>query len=306
MPDITVSVIITAYNAQDTIGNCIQAVLDMNYPKEQYEILVVDNNSKDGTANIIKKYPVTYVLENQNQSPAASRNTGAKSAKGMYLAFIDDDQFVDSDWLARIIILFEDKKVGAVGGVNTFKPEEARENDAAFIIQKDEWDTDDLNVDENFFQLGGGNSVVKADYFNGINGFDISMFSSEDFDFYYRLKQEFNCLIKIALQAKVYNFVRNENQLVKREYRIGFGDAILSKKYSFLKKNNIKIFLNVLITLLKSFVAILLTFIKLHDKEQKRNKINFIWLNIRMKTANFLGRLHYILKWKNGIIPADW
>ncbi|MEO0119589.1 MAG: glycosyltransferase family A protein, partial [candidate division WOR-3 bacterium] len=66
--------IVPAYNAEKTIGKCIESILAQNIEKE---VIIVDNGSTDNTANIIKKYPVKYILETK-KSPAAARNRGLK------------------------------------------------------------------------------------------------------------------------------------------------------------------------------------------------------------------------------------
>jgi len=51
-----VSVIVPVYNGEKTIAECVKSLLSQDYPKDRYEIIIVDNNSKDQTAEIIKKY----------------------------------------------------------------------------------------------------------------------------------------------------------------------------------------------------------------------------------------------------------
>ena len=76
-----ISVIVPLYNAGKTLDACIQSILNQNYPKKNYEIIVVDNHSTDNSADIIKKYPVQYVFE-KFPSPFKARNTGVKQSKG--------------------------------------------------------------------------------------------------------------------------------------------------------------------------------------------------------------------------------
>ena len=56
-----ISVIVPAYNALKTIGQCIEALLAQKYQRESYEVIVIDDGSADGTADIVRAYPVKYL-----------------------------------------------------------------------------------------------------------------------------------------------------------------------------------------------------------------------------------------------------
>lgn len=100
-----ISIIIPVYNGEKTIGECLNSLMNLDYPKHNYEVIVVDNNSQDKTKQITKQFPFIYLLE-KKQGAAAARNSGAKIAKGEILAFIDADVCVNSDWLSQITEAF--------------------------------------------------------------------------------------------------------------------------------------------------------------------------------------------------------
>ncbi|HOX55212.1 MAG TPA: glycosyltransferase, partial [Candidatus Omnitrophota bacterium] len=56
-----VSIIVPAYNSANKIASCLDSLLELNFPKDQREIIVVDNNSTDRTKEIVLRYPVLYV-----------------------------------------------------------------------------------------------------------------------------------------------------------------------------------------------------------------------------------------------------
>lgn len=119
-----VSVIVPAYNAETTIGRCIESLLSQTYPADQYEILVVDNKSKDNTKEIIRKYPVTYLFEDAIQTAYASRNNGLRRAKGTVIAFTDSDCIIDKNWIEQgVLSLSEPNVIGAAGRIAAFEPE---------------------------------------------------------------------------------------------------------------------------------------------------------------------------------------
>lgn len=103
-----ISVIITTYNAQDTIKNAIWSVLDTIY-KSKIEIIVVDDCSNDETTNIvediIKQHDnIKFIkLEENTGNPSKPRNIGIENAKGHYITFLDDDDEMNSDNLLNMV-----------------------------------------------------------------------------------------------------------------------------------------------------------------------------------------------------------
>ena len=81
-----VSIIVAAYNAEESIERCLEHLLNLDYP--DYEIIVVDNNSTDKTPGLIKKYNVIYLIEEKRGWPAA-RSRGIKYSKADFVANID-------------------------------------------------------------------------------------------------------------------------------------------------------------------------------------------------------------------------
>lgn len=83
------SIIIPSYNSLSTIKECLDAVSDLDY--ENYEVIVVDDCSNDGSVEVIKKFPYRLEALDQNVGSAQSRNIGAKQGKGEVLLFLDAD-----------------------------------------------------------------------------------------------------------------------------------------------------------------------------------------------------------------------
>ena len=115
------SVIIPTYNRAQMICDSLDSLLKQNLSTDDYEILVVDNNSKDDTKNVIEhyitahpNYNIRYIYESR-QGDFFARNRGAEEAKGEYLVFTDDDALFDCNYLNTILWLFQTYDVGAVG-----------------------------------------------------------------------------------------------------------------------------------------------------------------------------------------------
>lgn len=100
MPAITV--IVPFYNAGQYIERCIQSLLTQHYPRDDYEIIMVNNNSTDDSLTIIKKYSAIRCLNEKTQGAYSARNLGILEAKGDIIAFTDPDCVPDAHWLHHI------------------------------------------------------------------------------------------------------------------------------------------------------------------------------------------------------------
>ena len=109
-----ISIIIPAFNSELTIKRCISSIKSQKYPKENYEIIVVDDESSDNTVNIAKNAGADKVITIQHSSSGAARNTGSKHASGKILSFIDSDCIAQNGWLQTIEKEFEKNQV--IGG----------------------------------------------------------------------------------------------------------------------------------------------------------------------------------------------
>jgi len=108
-----VSVVIPAYNEEAYIGACLDSLLKQQIPPD--EIIVVDNNSTDNTAKIVKKYPVRLLRE-KKQGRASARNKGFNAAKYEIIARTDADSIAPPKWIKKIKQNFLDEKLIALSG----------------------------------------------------------------------------------------------------------------------------------------------------------------------------------------------
>lgn len=118
-----VSSIVCTYNRQDSILQCLEALSHQSLEPKGYEVIAVDNGSKDATPDLIKGFiqthptmQMTYVFE-EKQGLSHARNTGAKVAKSNILTYIDDDAIADPHLLEEILRVFtQHPSAGCVGG----------------------------------------------------------------------------------------------------------------------------------------------------------------------------------------------
>lgn len=120
-----VSVIIPTYNRCELVGFTLDSFIRQNIEKNDFEIIVADNNSSDNTKEVVKNFiethkdfKISYFLESR-QGVHYARNSAAKFAKGEYLYFTDDDMIADPNLLPELLYLFglDNKIASATGSV---------------------------------------------------------------------------------------------------------------------------------------------------------------------------------------------
>ena len=131
-----VSIVMPCYNEAGSIGKAIENLLNMNYPKNMIEIIVVDDQSKDNSVDIVRQYTKKYknvrlIVNKRNSGGAAEpTNIGIKAAKYDYIAVADADSYPEKDALIKMIgFLQKDKTIGGVtGAVLTKDPKTFMQN----------------------------------------------------------------------------------------------------------------------------------------------------------------------------------
>jgi glycosyltransferase involved in cell wall biosynthesis len=113
IPQYKATIAICTYNRVKLLQLCIESLSKINFPFDEFEVLVVDNNSTDNTAEICNAFPglyphlnFRYIVETQ-QGVGYTRTRGAKEAKGEIVAYIDDDCLAEENWLKRIVQFYD-------------------------------------------------------------------------------------------------------------------------------------------------------------------------------------------------------
>lgn len=111
-----ISVVVPFHNTEAYIEACINALLSQRYPQDGYEIIMVDNNSTDRTAEIVGRYPQIRLLSEAKAGSYAARNRGVAESRGTIIAFTDSDCSPNEDWLQGIRDAMSDPAVRLVQG----------------------------------------------------------------------------------------------------------------------------------------------------------------------------------------------
>lgn len=217
MNKVKVSVIIPTRNRKDSLSATIKSIAKLNYPKDQYEIIIVDDGSTDGTDNLVQelKYnlPVTlHYYKQESRGISATKNVAINNSHGTVLAFTDDDCIIEKTWLKKIVKYFNSSKIGAVGGPDKVPS-------TATLLAK----CIDYSV-TSFVGTGGvrqGKAVRLAKYYprgcnmavpkaviEKVGGFDETLVAGEDIELVYRIKRA-GYLVQYAHDAFVWHQRRN-------------------------------------------------------------------------------------------------
>lgn len=166
-----ISIVIPALNEADVIQRCLLSVNNLNYPKDLYEVIVVDNGSTDGTQNIALECGA-LVFEFPDVKIGRLRNLGVEQAKGDIIAFVDADCLPPKNWLINALKVLTDSNVGVVGG-NIKCP-----MDASWIEKY--WALEKGDVFTEVTTLATGSFIINRSVFDEVGGFNESLVAGED------------------------------------------------------------------------------------------------------------------------------
>ncbi|WP_276391718.1 glycosyltransferase [Eudoraea chungangensis] len=101
------SIIIPVYNVEKYLAKCLDSLLDQDLNKDEFEIIVVNDGSKDGSLEIANAYATKHshirIIDQENQGVGATRNNGLDSATGKYVYFLDPDDYVCTNSLSTLV-----------------------------------------------------------------------------------------------------------------------------------------------------------------------------------------------------------
>jgi glycosyltransferase involved in cell wall biosynthesis len=223
-----VSVVIPAYNAQDTIAQAVSHSLAQVKGPMEVEVVVVDDGSTDDTAEVAESAGAR-VIRQANSGPASARNRGWKSATGQVICFTDSDCVPTAGWLEDLLDGFINRQVGAVAGSYEIA------NTSSWLAH---WVHQEIMERHKrmppFVRAFGSYNVAIPRYvLQATGGFDpgYRQASGEDNDLSYRIIKK-GWRIAFRPQAKVAHFHPESLwQYLMEQYRHGFWRAKLYKAH---------------------------------------------------------------------------
>ena len=251
--EILVSVVVCTYNRADLLIGCLDSLKSQTLSESNYEVIVIDNNSCDQTQEIAKKFiaqiaNLRIILE-EKQGLSHARNRGWQEARGLYIAYMDDDAKAPSDWCERILAAFreQDATTAAVGGKilpwYLKKPPEWFSD----ILETRSWGDVPgfLSTDQARYGFSGSNMAFRKDVLSEYNGFNArfgmvgnKMYLAEETELFYRISADSNRLWYDP-EIMVYHLVPDANMKCAhrflRGYRAGTAMIRIEQRQVFSK-----------------------------------------------------------------------
>jgi glycosyltransferase involved in cell wall biosynthesis len=195
VPDITV--VVCTYNRSGMLRDALRSLYEQRTGCEfSYEVLVVDNNSLDDTPAVVEqasresRAPLRSVRE-MKPGVASARNRGVREARGRWIAFFDDDQIADGDWLFELRRGAQEFQCRIVGGaVHLLLPEGCQRDLDPFcrmLLGESKW-SDTPQRYGHYLNPGAGNLMVERTVFDEVGLFNESIRRGEDTDLYRRTR----------------------------------------------------------------------------------------------------------------------
>jgi lipopolysaccharide/colanic/teichoic acid biosynthesis glycosyltransferase/glycosyltransferase involved in cell wall biosynthesis len=236
-PRIAVSVIVPAYNAAAVLPRCLSALARQNFPCDRYEVILVDDGSRDETATVARAAGVR-VISQPNAGPAAARNAGAAAATGELLLFTDADCAPEPGWISALAAPFDlQRMVGATLGSATIAGAKgAYLTDQRGAVPR----FTQLEYEDRYDRMVGAESIdfidtysaaYRRDVFLANRGFDaiFPTASVEDQELSFRLAEKGYRLVFVP-EARVYH-LHNPTlaAYIRRKFLIGYWKALLAR-----------------------------------------------------------------------------
>lgn len=244
---ILLSVIVCTYNRVSLLKKCLSSIKKQTASVKNYEVVVVDNSSTDSTKEMFKEYAKNRtnirIVTEKNVGRSNARNRGWQEAKGKYVAYVDDDAIVKSDWLEKIIAFINKyPKIKVFGGpydrysikqIPAWLPEKYFTLDLGGKLKK-------LNLKNEW--LSGSNMIFNRSIFNKYGGFNTNfggvgekIFYGEETEFFTRLKKKKEPVYYVPT-IRIKHLVTGKKLhllwLLRNDYAHSFSNSLIIKRNS--------------------------------------------------------------------------
>jgi glycosyltransferase involved in cell wall biosynthesis len=175
---VSISVVIPALNEERMIGRCLESLTKLDFARERFEVILVDNGSRDKTLEIAESFKGRLnvrILQVKGVRISVLRNTGARAALGDIVAFLDADCLTPSDWLDRILALASAEGAGVLGA-HYLLPEDSTWVGRTWHIYQEAPKSGEVS------HIPAGDLIMRREDFLRLGGFDETIQTNEDYE----------------------------------------------------------------------------------------------------------------------------
>jgi glycosyltransferase involved in cell wall biosynthesis len=222
VPKPELSIIVPTYNEKENIGNILKALNKQTATRRDYEIIIVDGGSKDGTRDLAKKYGADKVIVQKGEGIAGAKNDGADAAKGKILATMDADVIPTGTWVQTLLKRFANERIIGLAGVSASIEQDSISRLSLRALAL--WARICAAIGRPL--LSGQGSAIRLDVFKKIGGFNPEFNMIHDVEIGMRAKK----YGKIAFDKDwiVYTSSRRIKKMGLRKYFSLMGKAAVS------------------------------------------------------------------------------
>ena len=225
-----VSIIVPCYNSELTIKKCAQSILNniiTTDNPELFELIIVNDGSNDGTADIIKNIDNAKIINHsKNQGLSAARNSGIKESNSDYIIFIDSDIILSNNWIKRIYSKIQEKKevVGIIGNLEPEPNKKVSSLDKYLFGSYRGTKKIDFNSPLNYKSFVFSNTIIKKNILDQVGNFDESLvkYGGEDTELAIRIHKVFPVGLRKITNIKSYHITKKTiNQHINHMFEYG-------------------------------------------------------------------------------------
>ncbi len=222
-----ISIVIPAFNAAQTIGDCLAALSNQSINDSLYEIIVVDDGSVDGTAGIAKDWGAE-VISQPRSWPAAARNAGVEHAAGDIVCFTDADCVPNTNWIEEMTSPFQDPEVIGCKGIYATQQKSLV---ARFVQLEYEDKYDLLTKQESIDFIDTYSAAYRRDVLQANDGFDHRFPYLEDQELSFRLAARGYKMVFQPLATVYHLHSTTLAQYMRKKSRIGYWKAQVVRRF---------------------------------------------------------------------------
>ena len=230
-----VSIIVPVYNKEQFLHKLIPSLINQSY--KEIEIILIDDGSKDNSLKICKSYKDKRlkVIHQENGGVSSARNLGLLKATGDYIAFVDADDYIEKDYIKKLITNIKEYDICECG----YNRVDEKGNVLERFVPHEELITDNYQLQDYYLNYNNTNDFLWNKLFKRkiINDIKFSKHKCSE-DFLFIIKVFANANSKVTIPDQLYNYVSNDLSVGSEKFSPKKLDVLYAREEAFELYNN--------------------------------------------------------------------